>query len=244
MANELSAYEKLRLENIRKNEEFLKSLGLCLEPKPKAFTARTVEDFSSKRGKRKPKKSSVENDDTASAGYVSNKRKYVSQSDDGAGREITTRRITRSQRSSTNEAYDDNEKLIGMGNVENDRGNPSKKSSFNSSVQSYIADGYISDGIGDSGDCDLVQQNEHSERKLLTSEELRSFVESHNPEHNELISDEVNSTGTGLFCLIEIIYPVLLFTFMNILTRLRDCRLYGIACIAVLTCPRRPLRRA
>ena len=181
MAAMLSEYELARLENIKKNEEFLKSLGLYKDPN----TSNAFDETEKKKKADGNKHARI------------NRKKALKDADQVAQDALlVTRRSTRHQSANAASSGDqltslsDNEKDGSTSiHVKQKRysGNDDAAAFFESLKKKVKRES--EDGVeGDSGE---EESEEDEDRTIISPEELRAYVEQKNPQHCKLISDKV-----------------------------------------------------
>lgn len=162
-ADAISDYELARLENIRKNEEFLKSLGLFKDP-----AVAVVHDVLLKGRKQKIKRrsNSDENDDPD----------YVDFEKDT----VPVRRSTRNSGVLVQHAEldPDGEPQLKRQKPEKRPYNPLKD------AEEFFKN------MGNSDD-EKFEEDDEKKRVVLKPAEIRSYIESINPEHSDMISNTV-----------------------------------------------------
>ena len=162
----MSEYELVRLENIKRNEEFLKSMGLYKDP-----NAPPSGEDAFKTVKKKPARKSV--------------LKAVKDEDYVP--------LRRSSRSSASPGI--KQEHMSLSDVENDQTQPKTKRRYDpQSAAAKYFDKKSGDEEEEGGD-DYSEDDEESgktKRVVVKPEELRAFVDNVCPEHSEMISNAVS----------------------------------------------------
>eukprot|EP00981_Chlorochromonas_danica_P010281 scaffold3079_cov187-Ochromonas_danica.AAC.8 len=178
--HETSEYEKIRLDNIKRNEEYLASLGLTSSiPKTRSSSTTTARSSSSSsslnKAKRKRSLDSIEFNDDDENDEVGRHRISELQ---------PTRRSRRisSLKSSSSSNNDNNikEEEEPFYFLEDNKNASSSSKRGSSNLEGL----YFTDSI------DWTDEDLHGDqRKIITAPQLRALIQSMNPEHDELISN-------------------------------------------------------
>ena len=174
MGEKLSEYELARLANIKKNEEFLKSIGLYKDPA-------TIENVIPKETSRKPKSMRPRG--------KRNSSNTVDQVEDGHAENVgAVRRSTRNSGTVKIEG----EVLTSLSDAECE----GSSSSIHTKKRSYAP---MEDAAAFFAKSKLDEEDEDAETVRLTPPQLREYVQSQSPKHSDLISNAVRCFALLLY---------------------------------------------
>lgn len=166
--NELSEYELLRLENIKKNDEFLKSIGLYKDINNINKTSNNLDDSTIRnRNKQKKKKKAIDDD-----------RKSINDSDnviDSINNSNTLRRSTRGKDNIISSKND----IHHIDDIITKR----KRNDSNIAKESLSLDNDDDDNDDDTSRINKIK---------ITCNELKDYIYKYNKEHLDLVSDKVH----------------------------------------------------
>ena len=174
MSGGLSEYELVRLENIKRNEEFLKSMGLYKDPD----SVPSGEDAFKTTTKKKQK--------------LKRKIELKDLEEENPGQ------VRRSSRNSGSVVV--KEELVSLSDVEGGETQPKAKRRYDpyGAAAKYFEKkepGENEEGSENSEE----EENGKVKRVVIQPPELRAFVESINPEHSAMISNSVSPSLTHIF---------------------------------------------
>ena len=164
----LSEYELARLENIKKNEEFLKSIGLFKDP----TIAKPAADILPKSKNKL-------------------KRRQWNDGDEDYVQEPDNLPLRRSGRNVNIIKTEGENKLVSLSDVEGTKAGEIKYKKLRRDPR-QDADAFFKQ-LENTTDNNDDEEDDISKRVVLKPNEIREYIDSIHPEHNDKISDAVRS---------------------------------------------------
>lgn len=194
MSGALSDYELVRLENIKRNEEFLKSMGLYKDPN--ALPSGEDAFKTTTKKKQKPKR----------------KVELKDLEEENLGQ------VRRSSRNSGSVVV--KEELVSFSDVEGGETQPKAKKRYDpyGAAAKYFEKKEPGGDEEGSEYSEEEEENGKGKRVVIQPPELRAFVESINPEHSAMISNSVSPCPMHIFSLFLYIHNchIDLFSFPSV----------------------------
>ena len=175
MSGALSEYELVRLENIKRNEEFLKSMGLYKDPN--ALPSGEDAFKTTTKKKQKPKR----------------KVELKDLEEENIGQ------VRRSSRNSGSVVV--KEELVSLSDVEGGETQPKAKRRYDpyGAAAKYFEKKEPGENEEGSEYSEEEEENGKVKRVVIQPPELRAFVESINPKHSAMISNSVSPSLTHMY---------------------------------------------